>query len=226
MSKKTIIFFTVFAVLIIDQLSKIWIKTNLEYGTGFDILGLNWAKIQFVENEGMAFGISYGGINGKYVLSIFRIIMAGFLGYILYGLYKAGENKSLLFSFSLIVAGAIGNILDCIFYGLIFTESHYHGGLAEFVSFGNGYAPVLQGKVVDMLYFPMVDTILPSWMPIWGGERFEFFRPVFNVADSAITTGVVTIILFNRNFFTSDKKKVDETPASISASPTIHDQEG
>lgn len=209
MSKKAIIFTTIILLLIIDQWSKIWIKTQLEYGTGFDIFGLSWAKIQFVENEGMAFGLSYGGVNGKYVLSIFRIIMAGFLGYILYSLLKANEKKSLLFSFSLIVAGAIGNIIDCIFYGMIFSESHYHGGLAQFVPFGTGYAPLLQGKVVDMLYFPMVDTILPSWLPIWGGERFEFFRPVFNVADSAITTGVVSIILFNRSFFTTDSKKTN-----------------
>ncbi|HRG64719.1 MAG TPA: signal peptidase II, partial [Saprospiraceae bacterium] len=141
MSKKAIIFTTIILLLIIDQWSKIWIKTQLEYGTGFDILGLSWAKIQFVENEGMAFGLSYGGVNGKYVLSIFRIIMAGFLGYILFSLLKANEKKSLLFSFSLIVAGAIGNIIDCIFYGMIFSESHYHGGLAQFVPFGTGYAP-------------------------------------------------------------------------------------
>lgn len=225
MSKKAIIFTTIILLLIIDQWSKIWIKTQLEYGTGFDIMGLSWAKIQFVENEGMAFGLSYGGVNGKYVLSIFRIIMAGFLGYILYSLLKADEKKSLLFSFSLIVAGAIGNIIDCIFYGMIFSESHYHGGLAQFVPFGTGYAPLLQGKVVDMLYFPMVDTILPSWLPIWGGERFEFFRPVFNVADSAITTGVASIILFNRSFFTTDSKKTNPAkPEEAAVDPTGQDQ--
>lgn len=224
MSKKAIIFTTIILLLIIDQWSKIWIKTQLEYGTGFDIMGLSWAKIQFVENEGMAFGLSYGGVNGKYVLSIFRIIMAGFLGYILYSLLKADEKKSLLFSFSLIVAGAIGNIIDCIFYGMIFSESHYHGGLAQFVPFGTGYAPLLQGKVVDMLYFPMVDTILPTWLPIWGGERFEFFRPVFNVADSAITTGVASIILFNRSFFTSDSKKTNPAkPEETAADPQGQD---
>jgi signal peptidase II len=206
-NKKVLIFLTIVLVVVIDQLSKIWIKTNLEYGHGFDILGQNWAQIQFVENEGMAFGLSYGGVTGKYILSIFRIFMAGFLGYLLYGLYKTGEGKSLLFSFSLICAGALGNIIDCVFYGQIFSESHYHGGLAQFVPFGSGYAPLLQGKVVDMLYFPMIDTILPEWLPIWGGERFEFFRPVFNVADSAITVGVISILLFNRSFFSSTKSK-------------------
>jgi signal peptidase II len=131
----------------------------------------------------------------------------------LYTLYKSGEKKSLVFSFSLIVAGAIGNILDCIFYGLIFSESHYHGGLAQFVSFGTGYAPIFQGKVVDMLYFPMINTVLPGWVPFWGGERFEFFRPVFNIADSAITVGVISILLFNRSFFSSEKKKTVDRQA-------------
>jgi signal peptidase II len=206
-SKKAFIFLTIISILLIDQILKIWIKTHLQYGEGFNLLGQEWAKIQFVENEGMAFGLSYGGVIGKYILSIFRIIMAVFLSYLLYTLYKTGEKKSLIFSFSLIVAGAIGNILDCIFYGLIFSESHYHGGLAQFVAFGSGYAPVFQGKVVDMLYFPMINTILPNWVPFWGGERFEFFRPVFNIADSAITVGVISILLFNRSFFSSEKKK-------------------
>ncbi len=224
MSKKAIIFLTITSILIVDQVLKVWIKTNLQYGEDFNMLGQEWAKIQFVENEGMAFGLSYGGVMGKYILSIFRIIMAGFLSYLLYTLFKAGERKSLIFSFSLIVAGAIGNILDCIFYGLVFSESHYHGGLAQFVSFGTGYAPIFQGKVVDMLYFPMVNTVLPSWIPFWGGERFEFFRPVFNIADSAITVGVISILLFNRGFFSSEKKKaVDKEQGTDIVNETLTD---
>ena len=194
----------------------------MHYGDGFNILGLDWARIQFIENEGMAFGLSFGGEAGKYVLSVFRIIMAGFLGYILYNLYQNGERKSLLLSFSLIVAGALGNIIDSIFYGAIFSESYFHSPeLAHFVPFGTGYAPILQGRVVDMLYFPMIDTVLPSWVPLWGGERFEFFRPIFNVADSAITCGVISIILFNRSFFTSDSKKSkDATPVTEATTET------
>ena len=207
MSRKTIVACVLIGVILLDQLLKIYIKTNIEYGGGFDILGLSWAKIHFVENEGMAFGISYGGTTGKYILSIFRIIMVSVLVYLLWSLIKTKERKSLIFSFTLIVAGAIGNILDSVLYGQIFSASHYHGGLAQFVPFGTGYAPILQGKVVDMLYFPMVDTILPTWLPVWGGERFEFFRPVFNIADSAITVGVISILLFNRQFFLGDKKK-------------------
>lgn len=218
MSKKALIFITIAAVVIVDQISKIWIKTNMNYGEGFNILGLEWAKIQFIENDGMAFGLSFGGITGKYILSIFRIIMAGFLGWILYNLLKSGEKKTLLFSFSLIVAGAIGNIIDSIFYGAIFSESYFHqDAVATFVPFGTGYAPVLQGRVVDMLYFPMIDTVLPDWLPIWGGERFEFFRPIFNVADSAITCGVISIIIFNRSFFTSDNKKKEESKTEVVA---------
>ena len=192
-------------MLFIDQAVKIWIKTNIEYGGGFDIFGLSWAKIHFVENEGMAFGLSFGGVTGKYILSIFRIIMVGFLIYLLRTLIHTGEPKGLIISFSLIVSGAIGNIIDSLLYGLIFSKSYYHGGLAEFVPFGTGYAPFLQGSVVDMLYFPLVDTVLPEWVPFKGGERFEFFRPVFNIADSCITIGVASILLFYRKrFFAKD----------------------
>lgn len=208
MSKKTVIFLTIALVLIIDQVSKFWIKTHLSYNENFAMFGIPWARIHFVENEGMAFGLSYGGIKGKYLLSIFRILMAGFLCFLLYSMWKDHEKKSLLFSFSLIVAGAIGNILDCIFYGLIFTESTYHGGeVAQLVPMGQGYAPILQGKVVDMLHFPMFHWNWPSWMPFVGGESFEFFSPIFNVADSAITVGVISIILFNRSFFLNKDKK-------------------
>ena len=214
MSRKQVVFWTIFGVLLLDQILKVYIKTNIEYGQGFDILGLSWAKIHFIENKGMAFGLSFGGVTGKYILSVFRILMVGLLSYLLAGLIKNKESKWLIFSFSLIVAGAVGNIIDSVFYGLIFSESSYHGGVAELVSFGEGYAPFLQGKVVDMLYFPMVDTILPDWVPIWGGQRFEFFQPVFNLADSAISVGVVSMLLFHRSFFLDekDRKKKTETP--------------
>ncbi|HMT69891.1 MAG: lipoprotein signal peptidase [Saprospiraceae bacterium] len=204
MNKSTIVLFTILLILIIDQAVKIWIKTHINYGDGFDILGLSWAKIHFVENEGMAFGMSFGGLTGKYILSIFRIVMTGFLLYILYNLIKQNETTGLIISFSMVIAGAVGNSIDGMFYGLIFSESHYHGGLATIFPPEGGYGSFLTGKVVDMLYFPMIDTVLPDWMPIWGGQRFEFFRPVFNIADSAITVGVASILLFHRRFFKSD----------------------
>ncbi len=188
-------------VLIIDQVLKIYIKTSIPYGRGFDILGLSWAKIHFVENEGMAFGMSFGGVIGKYLLSIFRIVMVGFLIYILKQLMDAGSKFGLLASFSLIIAGAIGNILDSAFYGLIFSASSYHSGLAQIFPEGGGYAPFLQGRVVDMLYFPLIDTTLPEWLPKIGGDKFQFFKPVFNIADSAISIGVALILLFHRDIF-------------------------
>jgi signal peptidase II len=214
-------------VLILDQVLKIWVKTNLSYGSGFNILGLEWARIHFVENEGMAFGITFGdkcigwrsdgdcsGLlltqnSGKLILSSFRIIMVGFLFYIIRELNKAKESLGLLISFSLILAGAIGNIIDSMFYGIIFSTSPYHQGVAEIFPEAGGYAPFLFGHVVDMLYFPMLDIVLPDWFPFWGGERFEFFRPVFNLADSAITCGVASILLFHRSFLkNADSKKV------------------
>lgn len=197
-------------VLIIDQWSKIWVKTNMEYQEVINIFGWERARIFFVENDGMAFGISYGGVAGKYILSVFRILMAGFLGYLLFGLWKSNERKSLIFSFSLIVAGAIGNIIDCILYGQIFSASIFHEAPAKFVNFGEGYAPLLQGKVVDMLHFPIIQTFYPSWFPMFGGKPFEFFSPIFNVADSAITIGVISILLFNREFFLSNKEAKKE----------------
>lgn len=200
------------AVLIIDQALKIYVKTSIPYRGGFDILGLEWAKIHFIENDGMAFGISFGGVIGKYILSIFRILMVGFLFYIISGMIKAMERKGVIICFALIVAGAIGNIIDSAFYGLIFSESTYHGGLAELFPEGGGYAGFLQGWVVDMFYFPIIDTRLPDWLPVWGGQPFLFFKPVFNVADSAISIGVIGIILFYRDLFKEDKKdKVNDS---------------
>jgi signal peptidase II len=207
--KSTAVILTILIVLIIDQALKIYTKTNILYGDGFDMLGLSWAKIHFIENDGMAFGLSFGGVTGKYILSIFRIIMAAFLLYILKNLLDQNETYGLIISFGLIIAGAVGNIIDCAFYGLIFSESFFHGGLATMFPSEGGYGSFLTGKVVDMLYFPMVDTILPEWIPIWGGERFEFFRPVFNIADSAITVGVVSILLFHRRFFNTNEKTKD-----------------
>ncbi|MDF1695093.1 MAG: lipoprotein signal peptidase [Saprospiraceae bacterium] len=215
MKKSIIVTLIIILVLVLDQWLKVWVKLNIDYGEGFNIMGLSWAQIHFIENPGMAFGLSYGGATGKIILTVFRIVMVAILIYILRSLIKNKEPLGLLISFALIIAGAMGNIVDSMFYGMIFSKSVFHGGLAEFMPADGGYAPFLQGKVVDMFYFPLIDTTLPDWFPLWGGERFQFFRPVFNLADSAISVGVASIILFHRKFFKQDKNKSKETSTSV-----------
>jgi signal peptidase II len=190
-------------VLLIDQAVKIWIKTNMEYGDEIKIFGLDWARIHFVENEGMAFGLELPGSYGKLALSLFRLLAVGALFYYLHLLVKANAPFGLLASFGLILAGALGNIIDSAFYGMIFSNSSFHGGLATLFPEGGGYAGFLHGRVVDMFYFPIYEGYFPDWMPFWGGEYFQFFRPVFNVADASITIGVFSLLLFNRKFFSS-----------------------
>lgn len=201
-------------VLLIDQSLKIWVKTHMEYGEEIPLFGLNWALIHFVENNGMAFGLSLGGAYGKLALSIFRIIAVVFLLYLLRQFIRNRVSFGVLAGFGLILAGAIGNIIDSAFYGLIFSESPYHGGVARLFPAEGGYAGFLHGKVVDMLYFPMFRGIWPEWLPVIGGRRYHFFQPVFNIADMAITLGVFNILVFQRQFFFQESgtaKKSEES---------------
>lgn len=223
LKRHSFVLLIVLLVLIVDQILKIWIKTNLTYGEEFGILGSSWARIHFVENEGMAFGLSFGGPAGKLALSLFRIFAILFLAYIIRSLIKAQETFGLLACFALITAGAIGNVIDSAVYGLIFSESSYHGGVAELFPEGGGYAGLLYGRVVDMLYFPIIDTVIPGWVPLWGGERFQFFKPVFNIADASISTGVISLLVFHRRFLrtgrsTEPVQPVDQ-PAAIAGQP-------
>ena len=194
----------VLIVLILDQTLKFLIKLNMFIGQEYNIFG-HWFIIHFTENEGMAFGMKLGGDWGKLALSLLRIVAVGLIGYYLYTLTRRKVKQGVIIGISLIFAGALGNILDSAFYGLIFSESTYYQ-MATLFPDGGGYTSFLHGKVVDMLYFPIIDMTLPNWIPIWGGENFQFFRPVFNLADSAITCGVLWLLLFHRNFFSDNKQ--------------------
>jgi len=206
-------------VLIVDQALKIWVKTNMMYRAEIPLFG-NWSMLHFVENPGMAFGIELGGEWGKLGLSIFRIIAVIFLSFYLRTLIKSKVSLGFLISAGLILAGAIGNIIDSAFYGLIFSASVYHGPVATFMPEGGGYASFLHGKVVDMFHFPLYRGHFPDWFPFWGGDPFEFFRPVFNVADVSITVGVASIILFYRSVFNSEELNGPD-PAKVTAAAAV-----
>jgi signal peptidase II len=207
----------ILGVLVIDQWSKFYIKTHFEYNEDMMLFGQQWARLHFVENEGMAFGITFDWAYGKLLLSLFRILMVAGLFWYLSLLIKHKAHTGFLVSVSLITAGAIGNIIDSAFYGLIFTESPYYGGLAQLVSPGQGYGTFLHGKVVDMLYFPIKWISMPEWMPLLGGREYLFFSPIFNVADASITCGVFAILLFQRSFF---REPEPETPSTALAPET------
>ncbi len=200
----------ILSIILLDQASKFWVKTNMNYGEEFLIFGQSWARIHFVENEGMAFGMAFGGKLGKIFLTLFRLFAAGFLIYLIRMLWTLGERLGLLLSLGLILAGAFGNIIDSLFYGMMFSESSVYADPAVFIPQDGGYGTFLMGKVVDMLYFPIFSFTWPDFIPFWGGEEFEFFKPVFNVADSAITVGVAFLLLFYRDFFVGNKS--EETP--------------
>ena len=197
----------VFLILVVDQVSKIYIKLNFPltlYGE-LPLFDLGWFKLLFIENKGMAWGATINDFipfiserNGKLFLTLFRMVAVTFIFYWLYNSIKQNANKLLVISLSLILAGAIGNIIDSVFYGYLFTNSYYN--IAQF-SPGNGYESFFYGHVVDMLQFPMFSWEWPHWIPYFGGESFTFFEPVFNIADSAISIGVCILLVFNRKIY-------------------------
>lgn len=196
-SRKAIIF--IFLILLVDQILKVWIKTHMQIGEEIKLIG-NWFIIHFIENNGMAFGMEFAGKVGKLILSIFRILAIGAIAWYLAGLIKKDYSLGLVLSISAILAGAIGNMIDSAFYGIIFSESTYFNVAQAFPEEG-GYSSFLHGRVVDMFYFPVLTGTYPEWLPKIGGQAFIFFRPVFNIADSAITLGVSSILIFQKRFF-------------------------
>lgn len=195
-AKKSILL--IFFILLADQVLKIWIKTHMVIGQEYHILG-NWGIIHFIENNGMAFGMEMGGKPGKLILSIFRIIAISGIGWYLSTLIKKKANLAFILAVSAIMAGAIGNIIDSAFYGMIFSESYSQPAIL--FPPGGGYSSFLHGRVVDMFYFPVINTHWPDWSPLRPGQSLIFFRPVFNLSDTAITCGVFSILLFQKRMF-------------------------
>ncbi|MBO8445757.1 MAG: lipoprotein signal peptidase [Bacteroidetes bacterium] len=180
-------------LVVIDQVIKVLVKTNMSIGESIHVFG-DWFQIYFIENEGMAFGMKFGGAVGKFLLSLFRIVFFGLLAYWISRLLKKSDTPSgVTVGLTMIAAGAMGNIIDCFFYGLIWD-----------------YAPFMFGRVVDMFYFPIIDTTFPEWMPLIGGNPFRFFAPVFNFADSCVTCGALYLIFFQWRFFTREDHPSDE----------------
>ncbi len=199
------------AILIVDQVVKIMVKTHMHIGEDIPLIG-EWCRLHFIENEGFAFGTSFGGTIGKYFLTMFRIVASVAIGWIIVNQIKKNGRTSLILCLTLILAGAVGNIIDCCLYGLIFSESYYD--IAVLFPPEGGYAPFLQGKVVDMFYFPLFEFDWPQWMPFVGGNHFEFFSAIFNVADSAITIGVIWLLI-DQIFLVPSKKKAEEEEKSL-----------
>lgn len=218
MKGRTVILIILLVVLA-DQALKLYIKTNFYINESHNIIG-QWFRLHFVENEGMAYGWKFGGDWGKMILTLFR------LGAVIFGVFyirqiiKKKYHKGFIICAALIFAGALGNLIDSMFYGLIFEESVPGSMNVAKIFPEHGYAGFLHGRVVDMLYFPIIrDAHFPQWVPVWGGEEFEFFRPIFNIADAAISTGVIAILVFQKRFFPHHKKE----PTAVETNAVVND---
>lgn len=229
----------VLLVILADQALKIYIKTHFAIGDDVQVIG-DWFRFHFIENEGMAYGMKLSESPiGKIILSSFRLVAVVFGFFLLKRLINKGYSRGMLICGSLILAGALGNLIDSMFYGLIFSDSpyscfsgnydslssllqnHNKEAVAHFTAFGNGYGKFLQGKVVDMFYFPVIETVLPTWVPFWGGKAFVFFEPVFNIADAAISTGIITLLLFQKSMLHNPAANITTTHSTPSTDTPI-----
>ncbi len=218
-------------IIIADQTLKIYIKTHFQMGEHINILGFDWAQLYFIENEGMAWGWKWGGDWGKMGLTLFRLAAVIFGTWYLFRIVKHGYSKGFIICAALIYAGALGNLIDSMFYGMIFDKGMifdaasnsyiYYPGLAHLTTHG-GYQSFLHGNVVDMLYFPMIHSTFPSWVPFIGGKEFEFFSPIFNIADASISIGVITLLLFQKRLV--HKRHEEEQPQTVATNSELTDQ--
>lgn len=222
------VIFIITLIIIADQALKIYIKTNYHFGDSTIIFP--WFRLHFIENPGMAWGWKFGNETGKIILTLFRLAAVIFGTWYLGRIVKQHYHRGFIVCASLIYAGALGNLIDSMFYGMIFDKGYvYVPELARYQEYTgiaslstNGYSSFLHGCVVDMLYFPIFNATLPKWFPFWGGEQFEFFSPIFNIADASISVGVITLLLFQKRFFR--KKKPEETYATMETSVDISDK--
>ena len=206
-------------IILADQALKIWIKTHYAFGDT-NITNVNWFRLHFIENKGMAWGWEFGGGFGKMFLTLFRLAAVIFGTWYLSRIVKQKYSTGFIICAAMIYAGALGNLLDSMFYGMIFEESSYSHIAAAFPK--EGYAGFLHGRVVDMLYFPIVNSHFPSWVPFVGGEDFQFFSPIFNIADASISSGVIALLLFQKRFF---RKEEDHVPGqAIETSTEVSDK--
>ncbi|MBK8140930.1 MAG: lipoprotein signal peptidase [Chitinophagaceae bacterium] len=215
------VIFLIAVIIIIDQALKIWIKTGHPTGEVVRVFGFDWFRLHFIENPGMAWGWKFGNETGKMILTLFRLAAVIFGTWYIGRIVKQQYSKGFIVCAGLIYAGALGNLIDSMFYGMIFDKGlHYDAAINDYISYGgiaqfssNGYSSFLHGSVVDMLYFPIIKSNFPSWFPVIGGDEFEFFSPIFNIADASISVGVITLLIFQKRFF----KKHHETVTS----PTV-----
>ncbi|MEO7394515.1 MAG: lipoprotein signal peptidase [Chitinophagaceae bacterium] len=216
------VFLIICLVVLADQALKIYVKTHYYTGESHAVIG-NWFRLYFIENEGMAYGWKFGGEWGKMILTLFRLAAVIFGVFYLKKIIEKEYHPGFIICAALIFSGAFGNLIDSIFYGLIFEDSSMNAYNVAKIFPEHGYAGFLHGKVVDMLYFPIIrDAHFPSWFPVWGGEDFEFFRPIFNLADASISTGIITILVFQKRFFKTHAKKLH--PQSLETQTLVNDE--
>lgn len=216
------VFLIIFLIVLADQALKIYVKTHYHAGESHEIIG-NWFRLYFIENEGMAYGWKFGGDWGKLLLTLFRLAAVIFGVFYLRKIVQQKYHPGFIICVALIFSGALGNLIDSMFYGLIFEDSSMFSYNIAKMFPAHGYAGFLHGKVVDMLYFPIIrNAHFPSWIPIWGGQDFEFFRPIFNISDAAISTGIITILVFQKRFFKRDSP--DITIKSVETDSLVNDE--